>query len=63
MKRKVLILLLILIIVLSSCVGGGSDPTPEPTTEPTPIPAMNFEVTNIKNIDIAKSVLYPTTLT
>ncbi|HOA30979.1 MAG TPA: hypothetical protein PKM70_03535 [Clostridia bacterium] len=59
MKRKVLILLLILIIVLSSCVGGGSDPTPEPTTEPTPIPAMNFEVTNIKNIDIAKSGVIP----
>ena len=58
MKRKVLILLLILIIVLSSCVGGGSDPSTEPTTERHDS-CNEFEVTNIKNIDIAKSGVIP----
>ena len=59
MRKKITLLLILLIFVLSSCTNNGPSSTVEPTAEPTPIPAMNFEVTNIKNINVAKSGVIP----
>lgn len=57
MKKTICLLMILAMVLVTACNQGGVKP--EPTAEPTPIPAMNYAVTNIKSVDVLKSGVIP----
>lgn len=59
MKKRICLLMLVVIVLFTACNQGNVTPDPTAAPTPTPVPAMNYAVTNIKNINVGKADVIP----